>query len=96
AEAIAAALGGRVVRVVEQQEGGAHFRPYTTLEEYEQRQASYGVLASANANTGDYELAKRSPRTPVEEGPLNVRSQVQLVVEIEAAPEAGAAVASKR
>ena len=84
AEAIAAALGGRVVRVVEQQEGGAALRPpHATWEEYESR-AAYDTAASMNANMAT--LYKRSPQTPVESGPLNVRSQVQLVVEIEAKP----------
>lgn len=91
AESIAAALGGRVVRIVEQQEAGAQFRPYTTLEEYEQRQAYDAAMATMNMSG----TAKALPRTPVEEGPLSVKSQVQLVVEIEAAPQAGVAVASK-
>ncbi|HYP51955.1 MAG TPA: SIMPL domain-containing protein [Pyrinomonadaceae bacterium] len=91
AESIANALGGRVVRVVEQQEGGAHFRPYATLEE-EERQRVYAATMANMAMSG---AGKPSPRTPVEEGPLNVRSQVQLVVEIEVTPQAVAAVASK-
>ncbi|HZI20570.1 MAG TPA: SIMPL domain-containing protein [Pyrinomonadaceae bacterium] len=74
AETMAQALGGRVVRVVEQQEGGFRNRP--TQVEQEER-AGY-----ANMNTTGIS-ARQSPRTPVETGPLNVRSEVQLVVEIE-------------
>ncbi len=82
AQAMAQALGGRVVRVVEEQEGGFENRPTTTEGEYDK---------VANANTGmalDYMAAARKslPRTPVESGPMNVRSQVQLIVEIEAQP----------
>lgn len=74
AETMAQALGGRVVRVVEQQEGGFQNRP-TLFEQYD----GAGSMMNANMSVN----AKQSPRTPVETGPLNVRSQVQLIVEIE-------------
>ncbi|MCA1632349.1 MAG: SIMPL domain-containing protein [Acidobacteria bacterium] len=82
AQSMAQALGGRVVRVVEEQEGGFVNRP-TTAGELDERMAAY-----ANANTDSLRMsaAKQSPRTPVEAGALNVRSQVQLIVEIEAQP----------
>jgi hypothetical protein len=41
---------------------------------------------NANADYTDLRLAKAAPRTPVEAGSLNVRSQVFLVVEVEAQP----------
>jgi len=75
AETMAQALGGRVVRVVEQREGGFENRP--PLFELEERSAA----TSMNANMGV--SARMSPRTPVLMGQLDVRSQVQLVVEIE-------------
>jgi uncharacterized protein YggE len=82
AQSMAEALGGRVVRVVEEQEGGFVNRP-TTASELEERMAAY-----ANTNMGNLmdAASKQSPRTPVEAGPLNVRSHVQLVVEIDAQP----------
>jgi uncharacterized protein len=82
ARSMAEALGGRVVRVVEEQEGGFVNRP-TTAGELEERMTAY-----ANANTALYreEAAKMSPRTPVKAGDLNVKSQVQIIVEVEARP----------
>ncbi|HYN84946.1 MAG TPA: SIMPL domain-containing protein [Pyrinomonadaceae bacterium] len=77
ARAMAAAMGGRVVRVVEQQEGGFEGRP----ELADERARYYSSAANANM---DMSTAKASPRTPVEAGSLDVRSRVQLVVEIEA------------
>ncbi|MCP9493360.1 MAG: SIMPL domain-containing protein [Pyrinomonadaceae bacterium MAG19_C2-C3] len=78
AEGIAKALGGRVVRVVEEIEGGAAAR------------SSYGDYAgSANMNSNmmraDYAV-KPAYTTPLEAGSLNVTSQVQVVVEIEVKP----------
>ncbi|HLM56271.1 MAG TPA: SIMPL domain-containing protein [Pyrinomonadaceae bacterium] len=73
AEAMAQALGGRVVRVVEEQEHG--FKRIPGPEEEQPRVASYGAAVDMTA--------KMSPRTPVEAGSLNVKSQVSLVVEIE-------------
>lgn len=70
ARIIAAALGGRVVRVVEVQEAGA-FRPPIPIY---QRGAA-GKLAMATDDA--------SASTPVEVGALEVRAQVQLVAEIE-------------
>ncbi len=81
AEAIAQALGGRVVRVVESQEGG--FVPRPGLGDEERQRASMSASANMNANTG---AAYHAPRTPVEAGPLDIRSHVQLIVEIDARP----------
>ncbi len=82
AHSMAEALNGRIVRVVEEQEGGFVNRP-TTAGELEERMQAY-----ANANTAVFhaEAAKMSPRTPVAAGDLNVRSQVQIIVEVEAQP----------
>ncbi|HEV3470045.1 MAG TPA: SIMPL domain-containing protein [Pyrinomonadaceae bacterium] len=80
AESIAQALGGRVVRVVESQEGD--FPPRPLLDQGERGEAA--SYQSMNANTS---VARKSPRTPVEAGPLDIKSHVQLVVEIEARPE---------
>lgn len=72
AESIALAMGGRVLRVLEEQEGGAGNRsPEPNFPAREIDTRLYG------------DAAKLSP-TPVQAGPLNVRSQVQLIVEIEA------------
>lgn len=82
AQSMAQALGGRIVRVVELQEGGTTNRPLTTTTDsldYED------ARASANMSNANY-AAKRAYATPVESGSLNVKSQVQLVVEIEAKP----------
>ena len=79
AEAMAAAMQGRIVRVVEQREGGFPERPPELLDNQAVlRGESSGGLSNANANTGY--------RTPVAAGQLNVRSQVFLVVEVEAQP----------
>jgi uncharacterized protein YggE len=72
AEAIAQSLGGRVVRIVETNEGGSGI-PL-------QSATPYGYSNTA-ANTA---WAKPDYRTPVQAGQLDVRSQVLLVVEIEA------------
>lgn len=71
AEAIAQSLGGRVVRVVETNEGG--IAPQHAAYDYKN--------SAAMANT--MSVAKPTITTPVEAGSLNVRSQVVLVVEIE-------------
>jgi uncharacterized protein YggE len=81
AQAMAQALGGRVVRVVEEQEGGFVNRPMTT-EDFE----DYNTRANANTSRLYPAELKPAPRTPVESGSLNVRAQVQLIVEIEAQP----------
>ena len=78
AEAMAGAMGGRIVRVVEQREGGFPERAAEVNDQY-----PLANSASANAGLGSY---KMSPRTPVAAGQLNVRSQVYLVVEVEAQP----------
>src|ERR671932_1374689 len=78
AQAMAQALGGRITRVVEEREGGFPERraPADEISGY----------ASANANVSTYNAEKALPRTPVEAGSLHVRSQVYLVVEVEARP----------
>ncbi len=70
AQAIAQALGARVVRVVEVQEGGGYVRPLNQIAE-----VSEGVMMRARV----------SAPTPVEVGTLDIRSQVQLIAEIETA-----------
>ncbi len=77
AQAMAQSLGGRITRVVEEREGGFPERAAPTDE-------ISANSASTNVNAG-YK-ARQAARTPVEVGPLNVRSQVYLVVEIEAQP----------
>lgn len=67
AEAVAQALGGRLVRIVEVQEGGGARPPII----YARQQESFAKGASADA-----------AQTPIEPGTLDIRSQVQLVVEI--------------
>ena len=73
AESIAQAMGGRVLRVVEEQEG-APGHP-GELDNFANRAADSLAL--------DMSLARKTIPTPVEAGSLNVRSQVQLIVEIE-------------
>ncbi|OLE51539.1 MAG: hypothetical protein AUG51_22415 [Acidobacteria bacterium 13_1_20CM_3_53_8] len=76
AQSIAQALGGRVLRVVEEQEGGTVNRP---------ADMPMAGSSDAEANSNMSFAAKRALiATPVEAGSLNVKSQVQLVVEIEA------------
>jgi uncharacterized protein YggE len=81
AEGMAQALGGRVTRVVESQEGGFVPRPRYAWDAEERQE-----VANMNAESGG--LAKQSPRTPVEAGTLDLKSRVQMVVEIEAQPDA--------
>jgi uncharacterized protein YggE len=77
AQSIAQAMGGKVVRVVEQQEAGT--MPGTPAEST----ATYNAQAM-NLNLRAERLAGMP--TPVQAGPLNVNSRVQVVVEIEARP----------
>jgi uncharacterized protein YggE len=74
AESIAQAMGGRVLRVVEEQEGMPG------------RPGESDIVANgpAYALSEDMSLARKTIPTPVEAGSLNVRSQVHLIVEIEA------------
>lgn len=73
AESIAQAMGGRVLRVVEEQEGGLPNRPGEPND-----------FAKYKPNAAMLNMdARQSIATPLEPGSLNVRSQVQLVVEIE-------------
>ena len=81
AEAMAEAMGGRIVRVVEQREGGF---PERAPEPWERVGAYAATGANMNANTSGFN--SQSVRTPVAAGRLNVRSQVYLVVEVEARP----------
>lgn len=67
AQTLAQALGGRVVRIVEVQEGGAGVRPIY--------QAEYGDVARSRV------MAAQT--TPIEAGTLDINSQVQLVALIE-------------
>ncbi|MBA2620774.1 MAG: SIMPL domain-containing protein [Acidobacteria bacterium] len=71
AEAIAQSLNGRIVRVLETNEGG--IAPSAPLSD------EYKRAAMSNAMS----VAKPTVTTPVEAGSLNVRSQVVLTVEIE-------------
>lgn len=80
AQSMAQALGGRIVRVVEMQEGGTTNRPLTTTST-----TTDTLDYEANANMSSMNMDKRRAyATPVEAGSLNVKSQVQLVIEIEA------------
>src|SRR5688572_8857312 len=78
AEAMAAAMNGRIVRVVEQREGGFPESLGDPMG-HDASQASSGGMSNRNANASSY-----NARTPVAAGALNVRSQVYLVVEVEA------------
>ena len=81
AEAMAQAMGGRIVRVVEEREGGFPAPVPPPGMDFA------NALPYGPANTElRGESMKASPRTPVEAGSLNVRSQVFLVVEVEAQP----------
>lgn len=72
AQSIAQSMGGRVVRVVEEQEAGA----VSAMPD-----ATPMSTGNDSISTTRMMLGKS---TPVESGPLNVSSRVQLVVEIEA------------
>ena len=74
AQSIAQAMGGRVLRVVEEQESAPG------------RSGESNIPASRPAESLalDMSVARKAILTPVEAGSLNVRSQVQLIVEIEA------------
>jgi len=76
AESIAKALGGRVARIVEEQESGVTNKAFPD-----------NSVISRNAATdslrGD---ARKELLTPIQSAPLNVRSEVQLAVEIESTP----------
>jgi uncharacterized protein YggE len=82
AEAMAQAMGGRIVRVVEEREGG--FPAPAAAAPDLVHNLTY---ESANSNASMELLrAEASKRTPVEAGTLSVRSQVFLVVEVESQP----------
>lgn len=80
AEAMAQAMGGRIVRVVEEREGG--FPAPVPPPGMEFTDMSAYSSANSNANMD----VRGAARTPVQAGTLNVRSQVLLVVEVEAQP----------
>jgi uncharacterized protein YggE len=67
AQAIAVALGGRVVRIAEVQEANAVVRPI--YEAYDKIQTMRGAVAQAP--------------TPIEVGTLDIHSQVQLIAEVD-------------
>ena len=71
AESIAKSLNGRVVRVVETNEGGI---PVQASPDYR--------IAALPSNASSMSEAKRTYTTPVEAGSLNIQSHVVLVVEI--------------
>jgi uncharacterized protein YggE len=71
ADSIAKSLNGRVVRIVETNEGGVPVRSGTSDSEFK-----YASNAAMNSNA--------AVRTPVQAGTIDVRSQVILVVDIEA------------
>jgi uncharacterized protein YggE len=74
AQSIAQAMGGKVVRVVEQQEAGTTRTPTPTEP-----------ALDYSAYSEQLGMAKMSMRpTPVQAGALNVSSRVQVVVEIQA------------
>lgn len=70
AESIAQSLNGKIVRVVETQEGGVS-RSFPNLD-------FNNAMMNSNTST-----MSRSYNTPVEAGSLNIRSQTVLVAEIE-------------
>ncbi len=80
AEAMAQSMGGRIVRVVEEREGNFPAPPQASPYDY------LADSSSSNMNASGYEAAKMATRTPVEAGSLQMRSQVYLVVEVEARP----------
>ncbi len=80
AESIAQALGGRVARVVDEQEDGTSRRPSDREEE------AQDFNTETDVENMIVNAEKRRARTPVEAGSLDVRSRVQLLVEIEAKP----------
>ena len=80
AEAMAQSMGGRIVRIVEEREGNFPAPP--------PQPGAYDYLSSAvMANLhAEASADKAAPRTPVQAGALQVRSQVYLIVEVEAQP----------
>jgi hypothetical protein len=70
AQTVAEALGGRVARVYEVEEGGAFVRPPVPI--YAETRAMMAGGAAA--------------QTPIEPGTLDIRAQVRLVAEIETRP----------
>lgn len=81
AEAMTQAMNGHIVRVVEQREGGF---PEHMTELLERGKSLDYAAALSNTNMSGANLSRY--QTPVAAGQLNVRSQVYLVVEVEAQP----------
>jgi uncharacterized protein YggE len=75
AQSIAQSMGGRVVRVVEEQEAGTVRTP---------EEASLMTNTIAQEAALSLRMSAYKSTTPVESGSLDVNSRVQLVVEIEA------------
>lgn len=71
ARSVAQTLGGRVVRILEVQEGPVYRPPVP--------------LPMARGNIGGVMMSEAA-QTPVEPGTLDVRAEVQLVVEVEVSP----------
>lgn len=71
AESIAQSLNGKVVRVVESNEGGVPIQAFRTYNDF------------SNAMAGNKASVVHNYQTPVQAGALNVQSQVILVVEVE-------------
>ena len=69
ANSIAQALGGHVLRVVEENEG-------STV-------GGEGFNSYANESIETLNVSRKAVLTPVAGGPLSIRSNVQLIVEIE-------------
>jgi len=73
ANSIAQALGGRVSRVVEENESAAVSTPM----------AGAGEALDQKITNGRFAQYKLNDVTPVASGPLNIKAKVQLIVEIE-------------
>lgn len=73
AEAVAESLNGKIVRVVETQEGGIPFGQQTLYERSEYKSINPNASMANNASLS----------TPIKAGSLDIRSQVGLVVEIQ-------------
>jgi uncharacterized protein len=71
ARSIATAMGGRVVRVVEEQE---------------QATTGLQPMFSYERDTDSVDISRLREQTPVHAGPISVNSRVQLIVEIDARP----------
>jgi len=84
AEAMAQALGGRIVRVVEEQEQGFRRQPMPGDDESARAHAADAAVAASAGTDADAIRMSGRARTPFEAGQLNVKSRVSLIVEVEA------------